>query len=108
QPINLVMKLSAIGLPFETLPALSLPTLRGATVYPDQPATATANDGPWLVGSRQRAFAVVPEQAGTLTLPATTLRWFDVDTGQEQTAEIPAQHHRAAGSRCGGRAARSR
>ena len=90
QPINLVMKLSATGLPFETLPALSLPTLQGATVYPDQPATATANDGPWLVGSRQRAFAVVPEQAGTLTLPATTLRWFDVDTGQEQTAEIPA------------------
>ncbi|WP_077485024.1 BatD family protein [Rhodanobacter sp. C06] len=90
QPINLVMKLSATGLPFETLPVLSLPTLRGATVYPDQPATATANDGPWLVGSRQRAFAVVPEQAGTLTLPATTLRWFDVDTGQEQTAEIPA------------------
>jgi len=90
QPINLVMKLSATGLPFETLPALSLPTLQGATVYPDQPATATANDGPWLVGSRQRGFAVVPEQAGTLTLPATTLRWFDVDTGQEQTAEIPA------------------
>jgi len=90
QPINLVMKLSATGLPSETLPALSLPTLQGATVYPDQPATATANDGPWLVGSRQRAFAVVPERAGTLNLPATTLRWFDVDTGQEQTAEIPA------------------
>ena len=90
QPINLTMKLSATGLPFEALPALSLPALQGATVYPDQPATATANDGPWLVGSRQRAFAVVPEQAGTLTLPATTLRWFDVATGQEQTAEIPA------------------
>ncbi|HEX8779126.1 MAG TPA: BatD family protein [Rhodanobacter sp.] len=89
QPINLVMKLSATGLPFETLPTLSLPALQGATVYPDQPAAATTNDGPWLVGSRQRAFAVVPEQAGTLTLPATTLRWFDVDTGQEQTAEIP-------------------
>jgi len=90
QPINLTMKLSATGLPFETLPPLSLPALHGATVYPDQPATATTNDGPWLVGSRQRAFAVVPEQAGTLTLPATTLRWFDVTSGQERTAEIPA------------------
>ena len=90
QPINLTMKLSATGLPFEALPALSLPALQGATVYPDQPATPTANDGPWLVGSRQRAFAVVPEQAGTLTLPATTLRWFDVTTGKVQTAEVPA------------------
>lgn len=91
QPINLTMKLSATGLPFEALPALSLPALAGATVYPDQPVTATVSDGPWLLGSRQRAFAVVPEQAGTLTLPATTLRWFDVTTGQEQTAEIPTR-----------------
>lgn len=90
QPINLTMKLSATGLPSEALPALSLPALQGATAYPDQPATATATDGPWLVGSRQRAFAVVPEQAGTLTLPATTLRWFDVTSGQQRTAEIPA------------------
>ncbi|WP_426661466.1 BatD family protein [Rhodanobacter aciditrophus] len=90
QPINLTMKLSATGLPFETLPQLSLPALQGATVYPDQPASATTNDGPWLVGSRQRAFAVVPEQAGTLTLPATTLRWFDVSTGEARVAEIPA------------------
>ncbi|MEW9573511.1 BatD family protein [Rhodanobacter sp. Si-c] len=90
QPINLTMKLSTTGLPFETLPQLSLPALQGATVYPDQPATATTNDGPWLVGSRQRGFAVVPEQAGTLALPATTLRWFDVTSGQERTAEIPA------------------
>jgi hypothetical protein len=90
QPINLTMKLSATGLPFETLPQLSLPALHGATVYPDQPATATTNDGPWLVGSRQRAFAVVPEQPGTLTVPATTLRWFDVSTGQARVAEVPA------------------
>ncbi|MBA2079534.1 hypothetical protein PCA_13605 [Rhodanobacter sp. PCA2] len=90
QPINLTMKLGATGLPVDTLPALSLPALQGATVYPDQPFTSTANDGPWLVGTRQRAFAVVPEQAGTLTVPATTLRWFDVTSGQPRTAEIPA------------------
>lgn len=90
QPINLVMHLSAIGLPTAALPDLSLPTVAGAQVYPDQPKTTTANDGPWLVGSRQRAFALVPEQAGTLTIPATTVRWFDVTSGQARTAEIPA------------------
>ncbi|MBD8881116.1 protein BatD [Rhodanobacter sp. 7MK24] len=90
QPINLTMTLSATGLPAEALPQLSLPSISGATVYPDQPKTATANDDAWLQGSSERRFAVVPERAGTLTLPATTLRWFDVTSGQEQTAEIPA------------------
>lgn len=90
QPINLTMQLQATGLPADALPALSLPTVSGATVYPDQPKTATGNDGPWITGSSTRAFAVVPEQAGTLTIPATTLRWFDVQSGQAETATIPA------------------
>lgn len=90
QPINLTMTLSATGLSADVLPQLSLPAMQGATVYPDQPKTATAEDDALLQGSSERHFAVVPEQAGTLTMPATTLRWFDVTSGQEQTAEIPA------------------
>jgi hypothetical protein len=90
QPINLQMRLSATGVPADALPALSLPAISGATVYPDRAKTSTGNDGPWLVGGSQRGFAVVPEQAGTLTMPATTLRWFDVTSGQVRTAEIPA------------------
>ena len=90
QPINLNMTLSASGLLADALPPLTLPAMQGATVYPDQPKTATAEDGAWLQGSSERHFAVVPERAGMLTLPATTLRWFDVTSGQEQTAEIPA------------------
>ncbi|WP_343229968.1 BatD family protein [Rhodanobacter sp. DHG33] len=91
QPINLRMALSATGLSGDALPQLSLPAIRGATVYPDQPKTATAEDDAWLQGSSERSFAVVPEQAGTLTMPATTLRWFDVTSGEVRTAEIPAQ-----------------
>jgi hypothetical protein len=90
QPINLSMTLSATGLSADTLPQLSLLAMQGATVYPDQPKTATAEDDAWLQGSSERHFAVIPEQAGTLTMPATTLRWFDVTSGQAQTAEIPA------------------
>lgn len=91
QPINLTMTLSATGLPADALPKLSLPAMQGATVYPDQPKTATAEADAWLQGSSERSFAVVPERAGTLTLPATTLRWFDVTSGRAQTAEIPAR-----------------
>jgi len=90
QPLNLTMNLQATGLPFEALPELSLPPLDGATVYPDKPATGIRNDGQWIVGWRQQAFAIVPERAGTLTIPATTLKWWNVLSDRMEVAQIPA------------------
>jgi hypothetical protein len=90
QPLNLTMNLQATGLPAETLPALSLPPLDGATVYPDKPTSTSRNDGPWIVGQRQQAFAIVPNRAGTLTIPATTLKWWNVLTDRMELAQIPA------------------
>ncbi|HUX24778.1 MAG TPA: BatD family protein, partial [Burkholderiales bacterium] len=73
------------------LPARQLSlTLDGATVYPDKPVTGTRDAGPWLVGHRQQAFAIVPERAGTLTVPAITLKWWNVLTDQMEVAQIPA------------------
>lgn len=89
QPLNLTMKLQATGLSFEALPALSLPALNGATVYPDKPVTGTRQDGQWLVGRRQQAFAIMPERAGTLTIPATTVKWWNVLTDRMEVATIP-------------------
>lgn len=90
QPLNLTMNLQATGLPFETLPALSLPALDGAKAYPDKPVTGTRQDGQWLVGRRQQSFAIVPERTGTLTIPATTLKWWNVLTDRVEVAQIPA------------------
>jgi hypothetical protein len=90
QPLNVTLNLQATGLPFEVLPALSLPSLDGATVYPDKPVTGSRDAGPWIVGRRQQAFAIVPERAGTLTVPAITLKWWNVLTDRMEVAQIPA------------------
>lgn len=90
QPLNLTMTLQATGLGFESLPALSLPALDGAKAYPDKPVTGTRQDGQWLVGRRQQTFAVVPERAGTLTIPATSVTWWNVLTDRAEVAQIPA------------------
>lgn len=89
QPLNLTMNLQATGLSFDVLPALSMPTIDGAKVYPDKPVTSNRVDGQWLVGRRQQAFAIVPERAGTLTIPATTLKWWNVLTNRMELAQIP-------------------
>src|SRR6185312_5133840 len=40
---------------------------------------------------RQQAFAIVPERPGTLTIPATTLKWWNVLTDKLEVAQIPAR-----------------
>ena len=91
QPLNLTMTLQATGLPFETLPELSLPPIDGATAYPDKPVTGTKEDGQWLVGRRQQSFAIVPDRAGMLTIPATTIKWWNVLSDKMEVAQIPAR-----------------
>jgi hypothetical protein len=90
QPLNLTMNLQATGLGYDTLPALSLPSVDGATVYPDKPVTSNHTDGQWIIGQRKQSFAVVPERAGIMSIPATTLKWWNVQTDRMEVAQIPA------------------
>jgi hypothetical protein len=90
QPLNLRLSVDAQGLSGDALPPLSLPTIDGATVYPDQPKTSTHDDGEWLTGHSERGFAIIPQHAGTLTIPEITLTWFDVQSGQKKVATIPS------------------
>lgn len=90
QPLNLRIVVDAQGLSGDALPQLSLPAIDGATVYPDQPKTSTHDDGQWLTGHSERGFAIIPQHAGTLTIPAITLTWFDVLSGQKKVATIPS------------------
>lgn len=91
QPMTLTMRVDATGMPFEALPALSLPTLEGADVYPDKAVTGGGASGPWITGRRQQGFAVVPTRAGTLHIPATTLHWWNVVTDTAEVATVPAR-----------------
>jgi hypothetical protein len=91
QPMTLGMRLDATGLPFEALPALSLPKLDGADVYPDKAVTGSSSSGPWITGRRQQGFAVVPTRPGTLHIPETTLHWWNVVTDKPETATLPAR-----------------
>lgn len=90
QSLTLTLTEKAVGLPFESLPKLQLPPIKGVDVYPDQPHDQTDDNGHWLEGTRTRKFALVPQQAGTLTIPAITLAWWNVKTDHKEVARIPA------------------
>ncbi len=90
QPLTLVLTEKAVGLPFESLPKLALPKIRGVDVYPDQATRKTDDSGRWLIGSRTRKFALVAQQPGQVKIPAITLTWWNVTTDKAEVATIPA------------------
>jgi hypothetical protein len=89
QPLNLTMLLQATGASYDSLPALSLPSIDGANVYPDKPLNGTRSDGTSLVGRRQQGFAIIPSRPGTLVIPEITVHWWNVLTGQPEVARLP-------------------
>lgn len=91
QPLNLTMLLQATGTSFESLPALSLPSIDGASVYPDKPLNGTRADGASLVARRQQSFVIVPNRPGTLVIPEITVHWWNVTTNKPEVARLPEQ-----------------
>ena len=90
EPLTLTVHLKAEGLGFEQLPELNLPKIDGADVYPDKTTTQNRDDGEWLSGERERKFAIVPNRAGLLSLPAISLAWWDTAHDRAETAQVPA------------------
>lgn len=90
QVVNLTLTMRATGLPAEVLPTLSMPAIPGATVYPGKAEQKTQPEGQWLRGQRERTFALVPSQGGTLTVPAITVQWWNVLTGRVEVAQVAA------------------
>lgn len=91
EPLTLTLSEQATGLPFEALPEPDLPPLDGVQVYPDKPQGSTRDDGQWLHGTRSRKFAVIPQRAGSLTIPEITLHWWNVGSDRAETARIPSR-----------------
>jgi hypothetical protein len=89
EPMTLTLHVQAQGLGFEQLPELQLPAIDGVDVYPDKASSQNRDDGEWLFGERERKFAIVPKQAGQLTLPAISLTWWDTAHDRAETATVP-------------------
>jgi hypothetical protein len=97
EPLTLTLRLVAQGLAAEQLPELSMPTIDGAEVYPDQESTQTRDDGEWLRGERVRKFAVVPTRPGALQIPEIGIDWWNVKSGRRERATLGGRVVQVAG-----------
>ncbi|GAB3104956.1 BatD family protein [Lysobacter terrae] len=86
---SLVVEAIADGATAAQMPELQLPPIDGVQVFADPvQADETFRDGRPRVKLTRR-FSLVPANAGSTTLPALRIDWWDVLAGEKRTAALP-------------------
>ena len=91
EPLTRTITLTASGIAAAQLPSLAGTLPEGLKQYSDQPLVRNETGVHGLTGIRQEKLAIVPSRAGEFELPAIEIPWWNTETGQQQTARIPAR-----------------
>ncbi len=91
EPVTRTITMQARGLSAAQLPDLPSTDVAQIKFYPDQAVTQDAEDGGWIIGTRQQKVALVPTKAGEYTLPAVEISWWDTATDRQRIAKLPAR-----------------
>ena len=92
QPNTRTITLYAVGTTLGVLPELykdNIPPHLKA--YPDQPVLREEAKDDGMVAFREEKIALIPGQAGSYTLPAIEIPWWNTNTQQMEMARIPEQ-----------------
>ncbi|PPD34482.1 MAG: hypothetical protein CTY19_04450 [Methylomonas sp.] len=91
EPLTRTITLIAKGSTVGQLPELSKPlNMDGIKTYPDQPVLYEDKQSDGLIAHREEKIAYIPSQPGQYTLPAVNISWFNTQTQQIETAQLPA------------------
>lgn len=91
EPVTRTLTLTARGLTSTQLPELRIEGVNGLKLYPEQPQENDKVSGDTIVSERIETIAVMPTQAGTYTLPAVQLKWWDTRKDRETRVVLPPQ-----------------
>ena len=89
EPLTRRFTVSALGQLETQIPAVEPPTVSGINVYPDKPDLNRVVEPGGIRGIRKDQYALIGTAAGTVTLPAMELPWWNVTTGEWEVATLP-------------------
>jgi hypothetical protein len=89
EPITRTIKITALGLTAAQIQPL--PSIENSDVklYPDQAVLEDKQTNRGILGIRSESVAIVPNQAGKLTLPSIEVKWWDTVNNRMQTSRLP-------------------
>lgn len=91
-PVTRTLVIAADGLTAAQLPVLESAAIDGIKQYPDQPDLKNNKDDHGVSSVRTQKIALLPERAGSFTLPAIEVRWWNVETDKMEVASLPERH----------------
>jgi hypothetical protein len=91
QAVTRTIAVMADGLTASQLPALEGGAISGLKQYPDQPALKDTQDSAGVTGLRTEKIAYIPTQAGSVTLPAIKIAWWNTATDNMEVASLPSR-----------------
>jgi hypothetical protein len=91
EPVERVITLRARGLSPAQLPKPSLPPVDGLNQYTDPWSEATRELDGGVEALKRTVATLVPTQAGTQTLPALEIEWWDPQADAPRVARLPAR-----------------
>lgn len=89
EPLTRTLSIQAKGTTVSSLPELGTKTDDNLKAYPDQPVLKEQKAGDGLIALREEKIALIPSKAGSYTLPAINIPWFNTQTNRMEVAKIP-------------------
>ncbi|MEM9102235.1 MAG: BatD family protein [Pseudomonadota bacterium] len=91
EPVTWTVTLEALGLRDVDLPTFNLPDIPGIKIYADEPIAQTELAQKGTKATKTFKYAIVPSQAGDITLPELTIDWWNTETNQLETSRVAQQ-----------------
>lgn len=89
EPLTRTLTIQAKGAAVSSLPELNTQTDDNLKVYPDQPVLKEQKTGNGIIALREEKIALIPSKAGSYTLAAINIPWFNTQTNKMEVASIP-------------------
>lgn len=84
------LRIEAAGVEAAQLPELDV-KVEGMGVLPGPPRLQNHFAGERNIAVREQTFVLMPTKSGLFTVPPLRLRWWNVDTDSERTADLPGR-----------------
>jgi len=91
EPLTRTLSIKAEGLTAAQLPVLPDISIEGLKQYPDQALLNDIKNDTGITGYRLEKVALIPTEAGQITLPAIEIPWWNTTTQQREVARIAAR-----------------
>lgn len=91
EPLTRTLVLTALGATQTQLPEIPASVIDGIRIYPDTPALESQPLENGVISARQQKWSVIPQRAGTMTLPAITVKWWDTTHDAERETVLPEE-----------------